>query len=398
VTQDLIQKKSKGWLPSFMNSPTEIGFMAVTFFTGLAIAFLVPVLSLFLSDELKVRPFLVGLFFTVNAVMGVIVGQVLANYSDRMKKRKLLILLCGFAGVIGSVLYAFDRNFLILVSVGVLLMSLCGAMTPQLYALAREYTDAANKAAVTFSTVMRAQFSLAWVIGPPLAFFIAAHFNFTRLFLGVSVLYLLCVFIIFLLLPDIPRQERKSNTEQIHLLQNKPLLLLFISSFLLWTCNSMYIITMPLYISKVLHWPQGWAGWLMGLAAGLEIPVMIIAGRYSLKIGNKQLLLISSAAAVCFYTMLMICQTPIWLFVAQGLNALFIGIVAGIGMTCFQDLLPGYAGQASTLFTNSIRCGGIIAGTLAGLITEWFNFHGVFSCAFVLSLLSFVAIYRIKLV
>ncbi len=370
--------------------------MGVTFLTGLAIAFLVPVLSLFLSDELHVRPLLVGAFFTVNAVMGIIIGQVLAKYSDNLNNRKPLIMICGIAGILGSLLYAFDRHFGVLISLGIVLMSLCGSMTPQLYALAREYTDAENKQAITFSTVMRAQFSLAWVIGPPLAFFIVANFDFTRLFTGVAVLYLLCVLIIVRYLPVIPRQIVATDKSAGSIWQNQRLCLLFLSSFLLWTCNSMYLITMPLYISKALHWPQGLAGWLMGLAAGLEIPVMLLAGRYSLRIGNRRLMLISGVSAVVFYVILLLSQQPLILFLAQIPNALFIGILAGIGMTCFQDLLPGYAGQASTLFSNSIRCGGIVAGMLAGTITEWFRFDGVFICALGLSASALLALWRIS--
>ncbi len=386
----------KRLVPAFMRNAVEMSFMGVTFLTGLAVAFLFPVLSLFLSDELHVRPLLVGVFFTTNAVMGIIVGQILANHSDKMQNRKPLIILCGAAGIIGSLLYAFDRHFSVLVSLGILLMSFCGSMTPQLYALAREYTDAENKTAVTFSTVMRAQFSLAWVIGPPLAFFIVAHFDFTRLFSGVAILYLLCVSIIIRFLPVIPRHAAKTNNISASIWQNRRLCLLFLSSFLLWTCNSMYLITMPLYISKVLHWSQGLAGWLMGLAAGLEIPVMLLAGRYSHRIGNRNLILISSISAVLFYVVLLSSHQQWVLFSAQILNALFIGILAGIGMTCFQDMLPGFAGQASTLFSNSIRCGGIVAGMLAGSITEWFNFNGVFMCALGLSLAALIVLWRIS--
>ena len=386
----------KRLLPAFMRNPVEMSFMGVTFLTGLAIAFLVPVLSLFLSDELKVRPLLIGAFFTANAVMGIIIGQILARYSDNLTNRKPLIIICGIAGILGSLLYAFDRHFGVLISLGIVLMSVCGSITPQLYALAREYTDAENKQAVTFGTVMRAQFSLAWVIGPPLAFFIVAHFDFTRLFACVAVLYLLCVVIMARYLPVIPRQAAAKLTSSGNIWQNRRLLLLFLSSFLLWTCNSMYLITMPLYISKALHWSQGLAGWLMGLAAGLEIPVMLLAGRYSLRIGNRKLMLISGMSAVAFYVVLLLSQQPSVLFLAQILNALFIGILAGIGMTCFQDLLPGYAGQASTLFSNSIRCGGIVAGMLAGTIVEWFQFDGVFICALGLSLCALLALWRIS--
>lgn len=386
----------KRLLPTFMRNKIEMSFMGVAFLTGLAVAFLVPVLSLFLSEELKVRPLLVGSFFTVNAVMGIVVGQLLAKYSDNISNRKPLIIICGIAGIAGSLLYAYDRHFSVLVSLGILLMSLCGTMTPQMYALAREYTDSQNKPAVTFTTVMRAQFSLAWVVGPPLAFFIAAHFDFMHLFSGVAVLYIGCVWIIIRYLPVIPRQKAPIAKESDSIWQNQRLLLLFISSFLLWTCNSMYLISMPLYISKSLHWPQGLAGWLMGLAAALEIPVMLLAGRYSARVGNRKLMLISATAAVGFYSILLFFHQQQVLFLAQILNALFIGILAGIGMTCFQDLLPGYAGQASTLFSNSIRCGGIVAGMLAGAIAEWFQFQGVFMTSAVLSLCALCALWRIS--
>lgn len=377
---------------SFLSNSTEMGFMGVTFITGLAIAFLVPVLSVFLTDELQVRPLLVGLFFTANAIAGIVVGQILAHYSDRMTTRKPLIIFCGLAGVVGSLLYAYDRHYLVLATVGVLLMSICGSITPQLYALAREYTDSQNKIAVTFSTVMRAQFSLAWVIGPPLAFFIIARFTFANLFTGVALLYVMCAGIIYLKLPSLPKKQISTPANKISMLQNKPLLLLFMGSFFMWTCNSMYLITMPVYISKLLHWPQNEAGWLMGLAAGLEIPVMLLAGKYSQRWGNDRLLIISAVAAILFYVVLMSTQNMQLLFAAQLLNATFIGIIAGIGMTVFQDLMPGYAGQASTLFSNSIRCGGIISGTLAGVITEYWGYHGVFLCAFILAVISFVII------
>lgn len=384
------------WAVLRRTNSTELGFMGVSFFTGLAVAFLVPVFSLFLSDEIRVRPLLVGLFFTANAVVGVLIGQVLAYFSDKMQDRKRLIVGCGIAGVLGGLLYAFDRHYWVLISLGVVLMSLCSAMTPQLFALSREYTDSQNKQAVTFSTVMRAQFSLAWVFGPPLAFFILAHFNYTKLFFGVAVLYVVCVGIIIRFLPNIERHNHGQTRQSTSILRNKPLMLVSLGTFFLWTCNSMYLMVMPLYITNELHWSQNVAGWLMGLTAGLEIPVMITAGRYSLRVGNHRLMIVSACAAVCFYAALLVIHEPVAMFLIQILNALFIGISAGIGISYFQDLLPGYAGQATTLFTNCLRCGGIVAGMLAGVIMEWFQYQGVFLCSVVLCCAAVLAMTRIR--
>ncbi|MBF3375160.1 MFS transporter, partial [Leptospira borgpetersenii serovar Arborea] len=58
--------------------------------------------------------------------------------------------------------------------------------------------------------------------------------------------------------------------------------------------------------------------------------------------------------------------------------ALFIGIVAGLGMIWFQDLMPGRAGSATTLFSNSISTGVILAGVVQGALVESFGHYAVY--------------------
>ena len=75
--------------------------------------------------------------------------------------------------ICNALLFAFNRHYLTLLTCGVLLASLANTAMPQLFALAREYADSSAREVVMFSSVMRAQLSLAWVIGPPLAFMLA---------------------------------------------------------------------------------------------------------------------------------------------------------------------------------------------------------------------------------
>lgn len=58
-------------------------------------------------------------------------------------------------------------------------------------------------------------------------------------------------------------------------------------------------------------------------------------------------------------------HSPVILLGLQLLNAIFIGILGGIGMLYFQDLMPGQAGSATTLYTNTSRVGWII-GRISG--------------------------------
>ena len=80
----------------------------------------------------------------------------------------------------------------------------------------------------------------------------------------------------------------------------------------------------------------------------------------------------------------------------QIFNAIFIGIVAGIGMLYFQDLMPGRAGAATTLFTNSISTGVILAGVLQGVLTETWGHNSVYVVAMGLAILALIICARVR--
>lgn len=146
---------------------TSSAFLLVAFLTGIAGALQTPTLSLFLTNEVHVRPAMVGFFFTGSAVIGILVSQFLAGRSDRQGDRKSLIVFCCLLGMMACVLFAWNRNYFILLFVGVFLSSFGSTSNPQMFALAREHADKTGREAVMFSSILRAQVSLAWVIGPP---------------------------------------------------------------------------------------------------------------------------------------------------------------------------------------------------------------------------------------
>ena len=80
-------------------------------------------------------------FASGSAIMGILVSQFLARHSDKQGDRKLLILLCCLFGVLACTLFAWNRNYFILLSTGVLLSSFASTANPQMFALAREHAD-----------------------------------------------------------------------------------------------------------------------------------------------------------------------------------------------------------------------------------------------------------------
>ncbi|MDW1488384.1 MFS transporter [Klebsiella pneumoniae] len=350
-------------------------FMLVAFMMGVAGALQAPTLSLFLSREVGAQPFWVGLFYTVNAIAGILVSLWLAKRSDSRGDRRRLIMFCCLMAVGNALLFAFNRHYLTLITCGVMLASIANAAMPQLFAL-------------------------AWVIGPPLAFMLALNYGFTTMFSIAAGIFVISLALIAIKLPSVPRVEQPSEEAaalaQAGGWQDKNVRMLFIASTLMWTCNTMYIIDMPLWISSDLGLPDSLAGILMGTAAGLEIPAMILAGYYVKRFGKRKMMVAAVAAGVLFYAGLILFHGRAALLALQLFNAIFIGIIAGIGMLWFQDLMPGRAGAATTLFTNSISTGVILAGVMQGALSQSYGHASVYWTIAAISLVTLFLTSKVK--
>ncbi|EFE5136265.1 sugar efflux transporter SetB [Escherichia coli] len=376
---------------------TSTAFLIVAFLTGIAGALQTPTLSIFLTDEVHARPAMVGFFFTGSAVIGILVSQFLAGRSDKRGDRKSLIVFCCLLGVLASTLFAWNRNYFVLLFVGVFLSSFGSTANPQMFALAREHADKTGREAVMFSSFLRAQVSLAWVIGPPLAYALAMGFSFTVMYLSAAVAFIVCGVMVWLFLPSMQKElPLATGTIEAPRRNRRDTLLLFVICTLMWGSNSLYIINMPLFIINELHLPEKLAGVMMGTAAGLEIPTMLIAGYFAKRLGKRFLMRVAAVGGVCFYAGMLMAHSPVILLGLQLLNAIFIGILGGIGMLYFQDLMPGQAGSATTLYTNTSRVGWIIAGSVAGIVAEIWNYHAVFWFAMVMIIATLFCLLRIK--
>ncbi|MCX9419381.1 sugar efflux transporter SetB [Escherichia coli] len=376
---------------------TSTAFLIVAFLTGIAGALQTPTLSIFLTDEVHARPAMVGFFFTGSAVIGILVSQFLAGRSDKRGDRKSLIVFCCLLGMLACTLFAWNRNYFVLLFVGVFLSSFGSTANPQMFALAREHADKTGREAVMFSSFLRAQVSLAWVIGPPLAYALAMGFSFTVMYLSAAVAFIVCGVMVWLFLPSMQKElPLATGTVEAPRRNRRDTLLLFVICTLMWGSNSLYIINMPLFIINELHLPEKLAGVMMGTAAGLEIPTMLIAGYFAKRLGKRFLMRVAAVGGVCFYAGMLMAHSPAILLGLQLLNAIFIGILGGIGMLYFQDLMPGQAGSATTLYTNTSRVGWIIAGSVAGIVAEIWNYHAMFWFAMVMIIATLFCLLRIK--
>ncbi|PXY97149.1 MFS transporter [Snodgrassella alvi] len=367
-------------------------FLVAAFIIGIAGALQAPTLSRYLAEDVKVNPYQVGLFYSINAVAGIVVSFLLAQYSDNKGVRRNIILFCCLMGIGNCITFAFSRQYLILVTVGIFFSALTSAAMPQIFASAREYTDKTGRNVVVFNGILRAQLSLAWVIGPPLSFALAVNYGFTIMYLSAAAMFFVAMLIVFLCFPVIkrPASVTKKQEPKEKIFNNPNVILLFIASISMGTANMMYLIDMPLYIDDILPGSPSLPGHLMGIAAAIEIPAMLIASMLVPRFGNKNLICFAVICGIIFYIGMVSTQNEWMLIGLQFFNGLFIGIIASIGLIYFQDLLPKRTGVASTLFNNCISCSIILAGMLQGVISANFGHQSIYTISLAMVILSFI--------
>ncbi|OTQ35569.1 sugar efflux transporter [Gilliamella apis] len=383
---------------SSLRKPSVIfgAFLVTTFIIGVAGALQSPTLSRFLSFEVGADPRLVGLFFSINALASIIGSYLLAKYSDNKGDRRKIVIFCCLMGLANSLIFAYSRNYYVLITLGVFFAALASAAMPQVFAMAREYAEKSGRNAVAFNSLIRAQLSLAWVIGPPLSFGLAIHYGFTSMYLCAMSMFIISMFVVAVFLPPVEKKSISSlspsqlATANQSIFTNRNVMCLLLSTIFMWTANMMYIIDMPIYVEKVLHLSDSLPGALMGLAAGIEIPVMIIAGYMVPALGKRNLFFIAIICGILFYIGMILFTDPTMLYVLQLFNALFIGIVANIGIIYFQDLLPTRMGVASTLFNNGIICSIILAGIIQGFASQAYGHEIIYWIGLVMVTISFV--------
>ncbi|MCT6882802.1 sugar efflux transporter [Snodgrassella alvi] len=367
-------------------------FLVAAFIIGIAGALQAPTLSRYLAEDVKVNPYQVGLFYSINAVAGIVVSFLLAQYSDNKGVRRNIILFCCLMGIGNCITFAFSRQYFILVTVGIFFSAFTSAAMPQIFASAREYTDKTGRNVVVFNGILRAQLSLAWVIGPPLSFALAVNYGFTIMYLSAAAMFFVAMLIVFLCFPVIkrPASVTKKQEPKEKIFNNPNVILLFIASISMGTANMMYLIDMPLYIDDILPGSPSLPGHLMGIAAAIEIPAMLIASMLVPRFGNKNLICFAVICGIIFYIGMVSTQNEWMLIGLQFFNGLFIGIIASIGLIYFQDLLPKRTGVASTLFNNCISCSIILAGMLQGVISANFGHQSIYTISLAMVILSFI--------
>jgi SET family sugar efflux transporter-like MFS transporter len=353
---------------------------------GLTAAGLSPTLSLFLANAVHTAPVLIGLFFTARAAAGIVAGLATGWVSDRMRDRRVLLGLVGLGGAVGALCLALLRDYTWLLVTCVVFTSIGSGSFGQLFAYANESATARGRDVTAYSSMMRSVFSGAYVVGAPLSLSIMARYGFRPLYLGVAALTLASAVIGRWGLRRAPRKaipaavarERRTLRRVLRgaSLPARAWLLLGVI-LALGTVNQMYGIDIALHVTKDLGRSAELVGWMLALAAAMEIPVMITAGRLAARVGSGRLVGLSAVLATVCYCLIPLVSSPDALLGVAALFGVWQGVALSIPMVMVQNESPGGVGTSSSIYGAAFGSAGLIAGAITGVTASAVGYGGV---------------------
>jgi SET family sugar efflux transporter-like MFS transporter len=343
-------------------APSRLLIPASALLWGLQFAFLNPAIGIILVTLYDATPGEVGLALAAYNVSGFLSTLVVPTRADRSGDYLVPMLWCGALTVALTSALALSTTLPPAVLALVALGGPAGVGIGLLFAHQRS-----AGASVPEMMRVRAVFSFSWVAGPPLAAFLMGLLGNRSVLWAIAGVAVVGMGITWAMIrgrsrgPSVEAPGSAPGDRLLDAVRRRGVPLLVVALVLLMAAGSASVSALPLFVTQQLGLDVIWSGVALGLAAGLEIPVLLVLGRASSRFGQRRLVAGGCVAGVAYFGTMTWCGGPVVLLAAQPLNAVFVAAVSGLGLTLVQDVV-GRPGLASGLFMNTTRVGAIIAG------------------------------------
>ncbi|WP_244999159.1 sugar efflux transporter [Paenibacillus aceris] len=366
---------------------------------GTGISITMPYLSLYFTEDIRMSAGAFGVFMAVSSLSGVVVNSLIAKHSDRGLDRKWIIMFAIISSALGYASYLVFHNYFILLIIVSLFSGLGAPVMPQIFAYAQESANVSNPDDKTFAmSTLRSLFSLGFLVGPLVGTLFLTWMGYKGLFLVTSAIYLTIASLVFLFLQKkaVESNTAKRKSTSTASFKNRQIWQPFIAFIFLFAVIAINSFNTALFIVNELHGTHTDVGLVVSVCAGLEIPIMLVLGALGRKISNHTLMMIACVIAVIYYIILCLSTHPWQLIAAQLLQATFIAIVLGNGLSYFMNLLPNSPGLSTTIYSNGSIIGRLVGNLGGGIIAQFTGFRHVYWVCLALVILSLFILWRTR--
>jgi SET family sugar efflux transporter-like MFS transporter len=324
---------------------------------------------------------------SISSVVGALVTMLIGYASDRLPDRRVLVLIAAVAGTVGMGLIYFGRSQMAFIIAITVIWPFGFAMFSQNFAYVRVYyNERAPDRAHFMITVLRTVFSVAWVIVPPLAGYIAARYSVFDVFLVSALAYLACGVIFAVMMTDgttriAARPIVKREAGERRGLLPMPILAGLTGILIITVAMRLVSLAMPLTIVTRLGGSVGDVGIYAGIAAALEIPFMLMWG-YLGRWLTREAIIIGNGLLLGVYILLVSqAQSVVEVFWLQAINGIAAAALLSVTISYMQDAIKGRVGLSTSLMDVVGICATLAGAALFGVLSAGGDYQRVLVAA-----------------
>ncbi|WIY53829.1 MFS transporter [Devosia sp. YIM 151766] len=347
------------------------------FFSGVTYAATMPYASVVGVETLGMSPGWFASVMAAGSVLGTLVSLSLGFISDKLPDRRLLVLVTAMAGIVAhGMIYAWPDQWSFALAMA-LVMPIAGACYSQCFGYVRVYYLKHMPERADFMvTALRTVFTIAWIVVPPLAGWVAAEFSIFNVYLVSSLSYAAIGGIFALLMADkatAAQMPAPVRAEGASLLSSFALPLGTLAGLLglvvMTAAMRILTFTVPLFIVTDLGGTVADIGYYAGITAAVEAPCMLLLAYLTTRLSKETLLAAAGLVMAAFIGLTSILTSMsafYWLLILNGLGT---AALMSVNISYVQDAIKGRVGLSTSLMDVVAIAANLLGATAFGLLT-----------------------------
>lgn len=340
-----------------LNLPVTPLLSVSLFFTGITWAATLPYAAIMAVDVLGIDNGTYALLMTVSSLVGVLASVALGYFSDKVRDRRLIVIGCGLLGGMGfGLIYTLRTPFAYALAYCVI-MPLGFALFSQTFSYARTYYNLNRPERAEFmNSVLRSIFTIAWVIVPPLAGWLAATYTAFDVYGVAAAAYFCCALIFGLLLADPTTRIGVDSRSRDGAAQPEaarrielPMLIGIGGVFLIKVAIALHTVATPLAMTNALGGTLADVGIYASLGALLEVPCMLAWGVAAQRVPKWAIIVVAALIYGIYMALLYHAGSVTDVFWLQVLKAISTSALLSITISYMQDAIRGRMGLSTSL-------------------------------------------------
>jgi predicted MFS family arabinose efflux permease len=368
---------------------------------GFTYASTIPYQSIIGIEQLGLSERQMGLLIFGIGLSGMIGNLTLGYLSDYAQNRKTSVLISLAVGFFGFGAFATWPSVTTFLICCLLINPISGSAYSQLFAIVRTMTiEKGDAEAASINSAVRTFYALSWIVVPGLVgLFIATRKNVSDSFAIAALAFGLCFVFYALFGPKGGRTQISGKSawnnlrEAFGLIFEARVFRRLIALSFIQGPHPLIAAALPLIITSLPHGGTADVGFLAGLFAALEIPIMLVAGMLNRNWHTWTLIIIGALTHVSFLLAVGLASNVASIYAFAIFNAAGTAIMVTLHVSYVQELLPERPGLATSLLSITTLVNRTLSAFVFAGIGLVYSYAGAMTAMAFLALLGSVAIY-----